>query len=100
MSAELLSFPKIDENRCHIEQRIRTVLDAHGPDICGFALVVWDSRGTSTADAAVKQPENGVAIPPILIPDFVRNRLLGEQIEQWAVDKILGNNLPPTKPPA
>ena len=96
MSATILQFPTISENRKNIEKRFRAVLDAHGEDICGFALVVWGSDTRSTADLGVKI-HDGSVIPEILIPDFVRNRLLAVKIEQWTIDEL---NPPPTDDPA
>ena len=95
MSAELLKLPAPDENRQAIEQAVRAVLDAHGFDLAGFAIVVWGEQGTSTADMRTRSPEKtGVVIPSILVPDFVRNRLLGMKIEQWAVETVRGRNAP------
>lgn len=90
MTAEIVQFPKLHENRANIEKRIRAVLDVHGDDICGFGLVVWGSKGSSTADLGTKQPDQGAIIPEILIPDFIRNRLLAVKIEDWTVDTVRG----------
>ena len=88
MSVEVVNLGVCNEERRLIEHRIRSVLDAHGDDLRGFALVVWGSDGTSTADSGVRNTGNQTVIPPILIPDFVRNRLLGMTIEQWAIEAI------------
>lgn len=95
MTAEIVKIPAPIEERKLIEQRIRAVLDVKGDDICGFALVVWGRDGTSVADSGVKNSDTaaGTVIPPILIPDFVRSRLLGMTIEQWALEAI--NPSPP-----
>lgn len=85
--------PEKDVDRTLIERRIRAVLDGHGGDFAGFALVVWNAEGASTADMANREPRQGAYIPAILIPDFVRNRLLGMKIEEWAVDTIRGRNV-------
>ena len=103
MSAEIVQFLISNENRAHIERRIRDVLDAHGSDIRGFALVVWAKDGMSTADfghQALKDGETGPIMPDILIPDFVRARLLALKIEEWAVDTIRGNHQKPPDDPA
>lgn len=100
MSAELLSLPDIEENRRDIEYRIRRVLDSHGKGMCGFALVVWGADGRSTADLGTKTPDNGLVIPEILVPDFVRNRLLAVKIEDWTVDTVRGYQTPPSDDPA
>lgn len=52
-----------------------------GRPVVGFALVVWDSNGSS--DAACRAYP-GSQIPGIAVPDFVRNRLLAEKILEWA----------------
>lgn len=92
-----LDFPQFNENRAAIEKRIRAVLDAQGDDICGFALVVWASDTRSTADLGAKV-HDGSVIPEILIPDFVRNRLLAVKIEEWTVDTVRGYVAPSDDP--
>ena len=75
-----------------IERRVRALLDAHhaNSDTAGFAMVLWGADGSSTCDMGAGKRSN---IPYILIPDFVRNRLLAAKIIDWAADDILG---PPT----
>lgn len=58
----------------------RNTVDLQGDDFVGFALVVWGSDQSSTAECMVSQ---GSCIPTILVPDFVKNRLLAERIERW-----------------
>lgn len=67
-------------DRIWIESHIRDLLDSHGDDISGFAIVVWDKSGASTARMQSVHP----SIPVIYVPDFVRNRLLALKIEEWA----------------
>lgn len=57
---------------------------AHGPS--GAAIVLWDSAGYTTGVVV-----NGTPLPGILIPDLVRNVLLGHKIEDWTIDTINGN---------
>lgn len=74
-------------DRVKLEKRIRAVIDAHcdaGMDLGGFAMVVWNRDGASTCDMA----SDGGVSPPIMIPDFVRNRLLAQKIEHWTIDTI------------
>ena len=85
MNVVPLKRPKGYKSRAHVERMVRKVLDAQGADIAGFAFVVWAKDGASTADAQNKTS----SIPNILIPDFVRNRLLAERIEAWAVSNTL-----------
>jgi hypothetical protein len=98
MTATLLNFPAPNENRRLIEKRIRAVLDAHGSDFTGFALVVWGPTGRSTADLGVDSASSKTIIPEILVPDFVRNRLLAVKIEDWTVDTIRGYQAPSDDP--
>lgn len=79
-----------DEDRALIEKLVRNVFDSHRGGFAGFALVVWAPDGASTADMGMKSIDQGAQIPSMLIPDFVRNRLLGMKIEEWAVDTIKG----------
>ena len=53
-----------------------------GSNIAGYALVVWAGCGKSAVSFAANDAS---AIPSILIPDFVRNRLLAERIESWTL---------------
>ena len=52
--------------------------------IAGFAMVVWDEDQTWIADL---ENFNG-KIPLALIPDYVRNCLLAQQIEEWTPQAI------------
>lgn len=78
---ELRVLPtKRRDARRYVEDYVRQVLDAQGTDITGFAFVVWGADLSSSADLA---SGDGSPIPSILIPDFVRNRLLARKIEDW-----------------
>ena len=73
--------------RKRIDERIKTLLDNQfedGGSLTGFALVVWGADGTSCADMM----SSGGVTPEIMIPDFVRNRLLAEKIEHWTIDSV------------
>lgn len=50
----------------------------------GFAVMIWGSDGST-----VYAHTDG-SIPSILVPDFVRNRLLASRIEAWTIDTING----------
>lgn len=67
-----------------VRLKIDKCLRAQGSDIVGFAFVVWGKDAASTADAA----NWGGQIPTIMIPDYVRNRLLAERIVEWAVEEM------------
>ncbi len=75
-------------NQDDIAKAIAEVLDGHGPDAVGVALVLWDADGHSTACCRALL---GSRIPPVLVPEFVKMRLLGEVIEGWAVDAVEDN---------
>lgn len=57
---------------------------ANGP--CGIAVVMWDSHGFTTCKVF-----NETAIPGILVPDLVRNVMLGNKIEAWTLDTLNGD---------
>lgn len=56
--------------------------------IAGFALVAWEADCTSLAVCHVG---GASSIPTILVPDFVRNRLLAQRIESWTIETINGD---------
>ncbi len=65
----------------YAEDRMRSLIDAHDTRIAGFAMVIWAPDGASTALTVVNE---GSKIPSIMVPDFVRNRLLADTIERWS----------------
>lgn len=77
----LNQFP--DGRRAEVERHIREVLDAQEM-IHGFAIVAWDDQGRSTCFSANYESQ----IPVILIPDFVRSRLLAQRIEHWTLEDM------------
>lgn len=78
-----------DAKREFVERCVDDVIARHNTDgrLGGFAFMVWDTDGASTVDAANMDGY----IPTILIPDFVRNRLLAYRIETWTLDTIYGD---------
>ena len=79
--------PRSERIKGFIEDATKEVLRQHGAaDLAGFAFVVWGRDGESTCDCANLEGH----IPTILIPDFVRNRLLAWRIEGWTLDTING----------
>lgn len=68
-----------------IERRVRGVLDAFEEVPVGFAFIVWGEDGISCCAAGRNEKSQ---IPHILIPDFIRNRILADQIEDWALDEV------------
>jgi hypothetical protein len=65
-----------------VKSRVAEVLAAQGNDIAGFAFVVWASSGASCA----KMYCGHGSFPSSYAPDFVRNRLLAEDIINWTTD--------------
>jgi hypothetical protein len=91
-SLQLLRKPVSPERGC-VEAELRRVLDNHtnaagDRNVAGFAFVVWDGEGGSTAGMELYTVEGGKTIPGVLVPDFVRNRLLAGKIEQWTLNTI------------
>ncbi len=72
-------------------RRVDRVMAALDGRVAGMAIVVWGPDGASVAGMTVTPISK---IPSILVPDFVRNRLLAECIESWTLDSIEG---PPQK---
>lgn len=72
-----------DRERILFMQTMRGSLDDHGSDrrIAGFALVLWDEEGRSTATMYVG---TGSHVLSMQVPDFARNRLMAAKICEWA----------------
>ncbi len=84
-SAELVILPAFDDrNRAEILRRVRIVLDCQTSGYAGFAFVVWGPDNGSTCDAMGSE-----MMPSILLPDFVRSRLLAARFLQWAHEDML-----------
>ena len=62
-----------DPQRARIDGLVRGALDGMGAGIVGFAFVIW---GDDNGSVAIGENFDGNRIPAILVPDFVRNRLL------------------------
>ena len=77
--------PFLAKDERFAKQRIKGVLDAHGSDIAGLAVMVWgaDLRSTCYLGSGPRS-----AIPGALIPDFVRNRLLLERAVDWTLEVL------------
>lgn len=83
-----LTAVEAEPDRQRIERLVRSVLDGHfaagDANVGGFAFMVWDVNGSSTCECRNVDGH----IPEILIPDFVRNRLLAFKIESWTIDTV------------
>lgn len=78
--------PEVDANRGKAERFIRETLDQHpGSELAGYAFVTWGPDGGSTCTQWVGP---GSTIPTILIPDFVRNRLLAATAVSWTIQDV------------
>lgn len=73
--------PEQSGDRLKVEELVRETLSVASSDIDGFVFMVWDRTGASTCAQRTKGN-----IPSIYVPDFVRNRLLGQTITNWALD--------------
>ena len=71
-----------------VRQATERVLKAHTEGIAGYAIVVWGSDGEMTSSLGCG-PRNRV--PPILVPELVRNKLLAHKITDWTIDEINGD---------
>ncbi len=69
-----------ERDRRDMMAAMREALDEHDDDVVGYAIVLWNWEHDSTAISRVRDG----GIPTILVPDFVRNRLLAERILIWA----------------
>lgn len=72
-----------EKRRLTVMRRVTACLDVH-TDIDGFAFVVWGHDLGSTCYSA-----GGRTMPAILVPDFVRNRLLAERISDWTEHAVM-----------
>lgn len=78
---------EVSADRAIIERRVRECLDNKDGEPVGFAFIVWSEDGISCCASGHTEKSK---IPHILIPDFIRNRLLADQIEDWALDEVKG----------
>lgn len=53
--------------------------------IVGFAIVAWGPDGGSCSSTEIS---DGSMIPSIMVPDFVRNRLLAERVIAWTMEEV------------
>ena len=84
--AKLLIFPDLaTRDRINAMSCARDTIDRmDGRPIVGIAIVVWDADGSSTA--ALRQDGSRGRIPSIALPEFVRARLMGEKVCEWALE--------------
>lgn len=75
---------KLPDMRALLRTTCGEVLEGQS-NVVGFTIVAWGADGGSTAATRVS---DGSSIPSILVPDFVRNRLLAERIEMWTIDGL------------
>jgi hypothetical protein len=68
-----------------VRGQVLECLSAQGPDIAGFSFVVWGRDGGSTCAARANMRSQ---IPPIMIPEFVKARLMAEEIVKWSVEAV------------
>lgn len=69
-----------DSERRDVVRIIKQCLDNIDAPLAGFAFVAWDNKLASSARLATT---DGGIIPVIALPDFIKNRLMGEKILDW-----------------
>lgn len=75
---ELRVMPSTDPGNAEVKRKALEALDAMRAPIVGLALVAWSEDNGSVAQINVGAESR---VPFILVPDFVRNRLLANGIE-------------------
>lgn len=75
-------------DRAYVMRRVGQVVETLDGPVAGFAVVVWgpDNKSTALMNVAANSK-----MPLMMIPDFVRNRLLADQIERWTIADINKN---------
>lgn len=81
----LLPIPASDLEPAYAKERIGRVVDALAGPVAGFAIVAWGPDGKSTA---LMHTTKASLMPSMMIPEFVRNRLLADQIERWTIESV------------
>ena len=81
-----------DPGRARFLEDLHEQLGYFEGKVAGYAFVVWDEEGGSSASAV-----GTCTIPGILVPDFVRNRLLAYKIEDWTIETVNKSWKPPSK---
>lgn len=74
-----------DTLKQNLSRWVKFISDAP-EEFSGYAIVTWHKDGTSVCELG-----SDGRIPSVLVPDFVRNRLLAQKIEEWTIDTINGD---------
>lgn len=82
---EIRVMRSTDDGNAEIKRRVSQAVDALSEPVVGVALVAWSENNGSVAHVYVGDDSR---IPFILVPDFVRNRLLANAIEKWTIDTL------------
>jgi hypothetical protein len=75
-----------ERRRAAIIAWVKKVLDSHitgEGQIAGFAFVVWDADGAASCKTLA-----GGCVPALLMPEFVKNKILAERITDWTLDEV------------
>ena len=72
------------DHREVLKRRIAKIMDA-SPDIAGVAIVVWSADNRSAAMLAV---DGSSKIPTMMVPTFVKNRLMTERILEFTLEAL------------
>lgn len=84
---KLMIFPNQGEiMRRRVLDQVKEVLSGHGDDIAGMAFVVWASDNGSTASL---RGGPSSSVPIIAMPEFIKQRLIAEKIDDWSKEKDL-----------
>lgn len=84
---DVFRSPSAEDEHRFVREKVAEVLAVHSGRIAGMAFVVWEPDCSSTCVVSVNDSST---IPSILVPDFVRNRLLADRIERWTLDTVDG----------
>lgn len=82
---ELRVMPNSEPGNADVKRRVLGALDSMSAPIVGIALVAWAEDNGSVAHLNISGESR---IPFILVPDFVRNRLLANAIEHWTLESV------------
>lgn len=62
-----------EKTRLDAERNVREAFRAHGNDVAGYALVVWDKKGNNT-----RALKGGGLVPYAMVAPYVYNILVSE----------------------
>lgn len=72
-----------------IARRVVALVSHYRRPIAGFAVVVWDNREASSCDWDIWDQR----IPNVLVPDFVRERIMQEITQDRMINRLEDDDL-------